>query len=317
MGECTLDWAALPIAAWEARFKRIRRSSLLQHVPYAFADRAVNQMGARHGLIRVDGTEAGLVQLGEVGLFRRALHVVHLDRGPLWFDGFATEANAAAFFGVLAREFPRRFARKRRILPELADSEGNRRMLAGAGFERNEAYQGYETIWVDLTPDAERLRARLDGNWRRFLAKSERTALTVAEDWTGATRAAFLATYAADRAAKSYSGPSERLVNALLAGMVPRREAVIVSANDGDRTVAAMLILLHGSSATYLVGWNLPEGRKLWAHHRLFWHALLMLKDRGLTDFDLGGVNDESAQGIKRFKDGLGGEFVKLVGLYR
>jgi aryl carrier-like protein len=42
----------------------------------------------------------------------------------------------------------------------------------------------------------------------------------------------------------------------------------------------------------------------------------LMLRGRGTTDFDLGGVNDEGGQGIKHFKKALGGQFVKLVGFY-
>ncbi len=138
------------------------------------------------------------------------------------------------------------------------------------------------------------------------------------EDWLAQGADEFLRTYEADRAQKNYSGPSWRMLEALLKFMVPRGEAVILTAErEGEAPLAGMLILLHGSSATYQVGWNLVEGRKVWAHHRLFWHAMVMLRGRGITDFDLGGVNDESAQGIKRFKEGLGGRFVKLAGFYR
>lgn len=318
MADCDIDWAPVPAQEWAARFKAIPRSTLLQHAAYAQADRDVNQMGMRRGIIRIDGREAGLVQLGEVGLVRNLVHVVNLDRGPLWFEGLGTLEAQAAFFKLFAKEQPRRFGRKRRLLPEIEDTGPGRAVMETAGFTRADKYQGYETIWVDLRPEEERMRAKLDGNWRRFLSKSERAEFSVREDWLCEGADDFLRTYEADRAAKNYSGPSRRMLEALIRFMVPRGEAVILTAErEGEAPLAGMLMLLHGSSATYQVGWNLVEGRKVWAHHRLFWHAMVMLRARGITDFDLGGVNDESAQGIKRFKEGLGGRFVKLVGFYR
>lgn len=317
MPVCTIDWSPLASSAWDQRFRTIRRSTLLQHFPYAKADRVVNQIGVRHGVIKIDGVEAGLVQLGEVGLVRNLIHVVNLDRGPLWFEGFGTREHVEEFFRVFAGTYRRRFGRKIRILPEVEDSGANRELLARAGLSRNDRFKGYETIWVDLSLPVDRLRARLDGNWRRFLGKSEKVDLVVREDWTGDSAAAFLAIYARDRAAKNYSGPSTKMLSALLQVMVPREEAVLLTAEYEGTVVAGLLILLHGVSATYQVGFNLAEGRKVWAHHRLFWHAMVLLKERGILDFDLGGVNDESAQGIKRFKEGMGGEFVRLAGFYR
>lgn len=317
MTRCEIDWTPLTLSAWTERFNQVRRSTLLQHFPYAQADRVINQIGARHGIIRIDGAEAGLVQLGEVGLVRKLIHVVQLDRGPLWLPGHGGMDEQSAFFAAFAQEFPRRFGRKTRLLPEVEDTGPNRAMLAGAGLARNDRYQGYETIWVDLEPDADRLRARLDGNWRRFLGKAEKTDLVVEEDWAGETQDEFLNAYEADRAAKGYSGPSRRMLEALMRFMVPRGEALILAGRLGSEVVAGLLILRHGTSATYQVGFNLEPGRKVWAHHRLFWQAMVTLKARGVLDFDLGGVNDESAQGIKRFKEGLGGQFIKLAGFYR
>ena len=255
MAICEINWAPVPAAEWAAKFKTIPRSTLLQHAAYAQADRDVNQMGLRRGIIHIDGQEAGLLQLGEVGLVRNLVHVVNLDRGPLWFEGCGTLEAQAAFFRTFGREQPRRFGRKRRVLPELEDTGPGRALLEEAGFARADKFQGYETIWVDLRPEEERLRAKLDGNWRRFLSKSERERFEVREDWLADGAEDFLRTYEADRAAKSYSGPSRRMLDALIRYMVPRGEAVILTAErDGEAAMAGMLILLHGSSATYQVG---------------------------------------------------------------
>ena len=316
MAICEIDWTPIPLATWEDHFRSIRRSTLLQHYPYALANRAANQIGARHGIIKIDGSEAGLIQLAEVGIIKNLVHAISLDRGPLWFAGFGTPDQVAAFFRTLAEEFPRRIGRKIRLLPEALDNQANRAAIIASGYARKSSFEGYQTIWLDLTNTAERLRAGLNGKWRNVLSKSERSSLIVTDDWTGASSVPFMNAYQADRLEKSYNGPPLKLLTALLECMVPRQEAVIWNATQDGQVVAGILILLHGTSATYQIGWTTGQGRKLGAHHQLLWKAIVQLKARGITDFDLGGVNDECAAGVKKFKQGLGGQDVKLAGFF-
>ncbi|MEM1200237.1 MAG: GNAT family N-acetyltransferase, partial [Pseudomonadota bacterium] len=301
---------------WESAFKSIRRSTLLQHFPYAQANRAVNQTGARHGMIQIEGEPAGLVQVSEVGVLRNIVHAVSLDRGPLWFEGYGGQEHLAAFFDAFASEFPKRLGRKMRLLPEAKDNGPNRSAISKAGYGRRDEMPGYETIWLALDEDPKTLRAKLNGKWRNILSKSERSGLSVSEDWSGETATHFLKTYEADRTEKGYDGPSIKLLVQLFKHMVPRGEAVIFNAEHDGETVAAILVLLHGSSATYQVGWTTDTGRKLGAHHHLLWRAVLSLKEKGILDLDLGGINDESARGVKKFKQGLGGKEVTLVGFF-
>lgn len=306
----------MPLAKWEGHFKSIRRSTLLQHYPYALANRAANQIGARHGVIKINGDDAGLIQLAEVGIIKNLVHAISLDRGPLWFNGFGTPNQATAFFHTLAQEFPRRLGRKIRLLPELKDNDGNRAAITTSGYTRKPNFDGYETIWLDLTCNEATLRANLNGKWRNVLSKSERSCLTVTEDWSGASSVAFLEAYESDRQMKGYDGPPVKLLAALLKFMVPRQEAVILNAQENGQTIAGIMILLHGTSATYQIGWTSNSGRKLGAHHQLLWRAIVQLKEKGITDFDLGGINDECAAGVKKFKQGLGGQPVKLAGFF-
>lgn len=306
----------MPTDVWDEAFASIRRSTLLQHFAYAQANRAVNQTGAKHGSILIDGVPAGLVQLSEVGVLKNMVHAVSLDRGPLWFDDYGTPEQVASFFAAFAADFPKRFGRKLRLLPEVRDNGPNRKAVAEAGYARREDMPGYETIWLSLDQDQDALRAGLNGKWRNILSKSERSGLEVSEDWSGASSAHFLTTYEEDRAAKGYDGPSVKLLLHLLKNMLPRGEAVIFNATHKDEAVAAILVLLHGSSATYQVGWTTAEGRKLGAHHQLLWRAIVRLKEKGILDLDLGGINDEGAAGVKKFKQGLGGKAVTLVGFY-
>lgn len=316
MTTCEIHWNAMSVARWDDLFAGVRRSTLLQHMPYAQAVRQTQQIGARHGLIHIDGEPAGLVQLGEVGVLRNAIHALNLDRGPLWFDGYQSLETGIAFFEEFARQFPRRFGRKMRIMPELSRDPVGRRKLQDCGYVRKDGVQDYETIWVDLTPDEDTLRARLNGKWRNVLSKAERVGLTVTHDRDLETLDEFLIAHDADKAAKGYDGASPKFLRTLIGFMGPRDEAVILNAEHKGETIASILVLVHGCAATYLVGWTTDAGRRTGAHHKLLWEAMVRLKARGVKDFDLGGVNDDGAAGVKKFKLGLGGEPTHLIGMY-
>lgn len=316
MTTCDIEWNTVSLGKWDELFATIRRSTLLQHLPYAQAVRANQQRGARHGLIHINGKPAGLVQIGEVGILRNAIHAITMERGPLWFSGVNKGEATAAFFQEFSRQFPRRFARKMRVMPELQQHDEARKALEGFGFKRNVTYRGYQTIWLDLTVDEDELRAGLKGKWRNILSKAERSDLDVTIDRKLNTLDAFMTAHEKDQKQKDYDGPSMKFMMDLIEFMRRRNEVMILNAETNGRTLAAIMILLHGSSATYQIGWTSPEGRKVGAHHKLLWEAIKALKKIDIKDFDLGGVNDESAAGVKKFKLGLGGQQHNLVGIY-
>ena len=78
--------------------------------------------------------------------------------------------------------------------------------------------------------------------------------------------------------------------------------------------IAGICIALHGKDGTYLLGWNSERGRHLSATYLLLWHAILHLRDQGMTGFDLGGLDEENTPGISKFKKGIGGEIYSNIG---
>lgn len=307
---CRIEWNNLTPNEWGARFNAIKRSNLLQCYAYALALCPINQHSARWGLIKINDVEAGLVQIMEVSLFKRAFHVVMLDRGPLWFDGFGARDDWAAFFVTYNREFKPRFGRMRRIMPETP--------LDVLPLKRKQRYPAYQTIWVDLTQSAEALHASLRKNWRGALKKSESFALQALSAAPQGHLPWLLTHYQQDKTQRKYRGASPETIMALAKHLAPSDNMLLLRAQKDGRDIAAILIFIHGKAATYQIGWTSPrDGRKCNAHHFLLWHAMLMLKARGVEDLDLGGVNDLSAKGIKSFKEGLGGELVELCGQYK
>jgi lipid II:glycine glycyltransferase (peptidoglycan interpeptide bridge formation enzyme) len=79
---------------------------------------------------------------------------------------------------------------------------------------------------------------------------------------------------------------------------------------------AAIFVISHGSTATYLAGWNGAVGRKLNCNNLLLWKASCALADLGLKFFDLGGIDEIETPSISSFKAGMGGETYLTSGEY-
>lgn len=308
MTECIIEWNALSLKDWETRFNSVRRSNILQSYAYAQAASVINRQRPRWGLIRIDGQEAGLVQIFEAGFM--GLHAVILDRGPLWCKGYGAPEHLAAFFVAFDQMFPRRFGRRRRIIPEITQEQS---LLVP--YREVVGVKPYQTIWLDLSCDEAALHAGLKKNWRNALSKAKRENLRIVWDHKGAGLSWLLLHHEAHRTMQNFQAASPQFIRALAGTFAPRGDMLLGQAFVGDEPVAAVLFFRHGRSATYQVGWSAAAGRKVNAHQLLLWQGMIALKGEGILDLDLGGVND-LAEGVKSFKEGMGGEAVTLSGIY-
>lgn len=305
--KCEILWNSLSLDAWRARESSIRRLPLLQSLDYAQSVGPLHKYQPRFGLIKIDGAEAGLCMVLEVKALRRWLQVLMLDRGPVWFNNVSMDA----FLSEFNRQFPRRLGRKCRIIPEMEKAD---EIMTRHGFSKTGP--GYETLWLDLTQDKETLRANLKKKWRQSLEKGEGSGINISWDKPETHLPWFLSVYEQDKAQKDYRGASVKTLAAMGSVFNSNKNLLIGRAMKGDICIAAVMLLCHGSSATYQAGWSGEMGRKTNAHHLLLWQALDVLKHKGIKDFDLGGISENEAMGVKKFKEGLGGDPVILPGLY-
>jgi hypothetical protein len=319
--KCEIEWNTLSLDDWQARFKTIKQSNVLQSYSYARAACKANRQSARWGLIKIDGIEAGLVQILEAKILFGAFHAIILDRGPLWFDGFGGAAHISTFFDIFHQSFPPRFGRKRRIIPEMAHGIAVEKILTQCGLEKVTNQTPYETLWWDLEQDDERARENLKSNWRGALKKAEIIEQTgdiqVTWDDKGKFYPWLRTTYAVDKEIKGYSGVSPKLLDDIALFSTPDDPMIIGKVSQNKRDIAAVMFICHGQSATYQIGWSDEAGRKNNAHQLLLWQGRSVLRSHGIKQMDLGGVNDESAKTIKKFKQGTGAKALTLVGHYR
>lgn len=310
-----IDWTPRSLPEWESYFTQIDKTNLIQTYAYARTARAVSYQTTRFGVIFCDDTVTGLVQVQEIRLLGGLIHFVFLDRGPLWKKGADTLANQRKFFDLFNRQFPRRILRRRRILPEMPDTPDHQKIMTDCGYKKTGV--GYHSAWLDISRDESEIRAGLKQKWRNSLNKAEKEArVQVVADKNALDLPWFLSVCAQDKKQRGYGGASFAFMGHLATEMLAGKNLLFLKAVCGMETVAGVLILLHGNSATYQLGWTSPVGRQQNAHHLLLWESIKVLKNKDIKWLDLGGMNTETAGGVTAFKRGLGGQDYHLCGIY-
>jgi len=311
----TLNWA-MPLGAYRELLADVRHPNLLQDPVYGRAHAWFYGMTARYGLIRIDDRTAGIFQWFEKRALGGLIHAVILDRGPLWLPEYGQQAHQEVFFRHFNKQYPRRLGRRRRVIPEVfLDQHVD---LASCGLQPT-SQTGYATYWVDLDATPNQLRARLSGKWRSALHKAEQL-LDHGElrtDWTGTPERIreLLRWHQQDQLDKDYHGAHPVLMKKLLTDYAKVQGLLLGVAYHKEAPCSAVAVLCHSSGATYQLAWNSKAARQTGTNNLLLWQVMLALQQRGIACFDLGGFNDE-APGLQRFKAGLGGQEVRLAGMF-
>jgi lipid II:glycine glycyltransferase (peptidoglycan interpeptide bridge formation enzyme) len=98
-------------------------------------------------------------------------------------------------------------------------------------------------------------------------------------------------------------------------------QVLLYGADYDGEVLAALVVLIHKTTATYLYGASSNRNRNLMAPYALQWQALKDAKDAGCTAYDLFGIppDDNPAHplaGLYRFKTGFGGTRIHRPGCY-
>ena len=93
-------------------------------------------------------------------------------------------------------------------------------------------------------------------------------------------------------------------------------DAKLFVAHLGRAPVAGLLVLRHGGGASYHIGHTRSAGRMTSAHCLLLWQAILWLKKKQTSYFELGFVDTEEGADLARFKLGIGANVRPLGGTW-
>jgi hypothetical protein len=303
-----LFWDDLDAADWD-RHHAAASAPLQQDWAYGSCMKA---MGVACWRVRVEaeGRTVALAQF--IGRRLAGLVTVALcSRGPVWTESL-TAADKAEVYRRLRTGLPAMRPRFALFTPDEPASES----LGLSPWRR--IMTGYATVTLDLTQTPEQLRAAFDGKWRNRLVAAESAGLTVQRLGANPAQLRWLLDQEDTmREQRGVAGlPSGFIERYIQARKSAAHTVLTLRADHQGERVAAMMWLLHGSAATYQVGWSNDTGRQLNAHNLLLWQSIEALQQRGIRLLDLGGVNTQRSAGIARFKLGTGGRVLTLAGTY-
>ena len=302
-----VDWSPVSKQEWDGYMQRAGYVAYQQHMAYA---QTAQQFGAQslQAVMMRGGQAVGVVQL----LVRRALAVKMAIalRGPVWL-GDVDDSCKAACYRALKQTMPLRGLRFVLFMPE-ADEHA---ALGQAQLKR--VMTGHSTVLVDLQQDEEALLAGMDGKWRNRLRAAQKSELVVEPVSCRPASYEWLLAKETEQASRiGYKALATNLVPVYQEYAGEDSLLILQALHEGE-VVGGVLMLLHGHSATYHIGWSSELGKKLGAHNLLLWEAMRRLKASGTRWLDLGGVTtDPASAGLARFKLGLCSHLVALPGTY-
>lgn len=299
-------------AAWERLFDAVPDSTLEQSWTYGEAVRAANGYDVTRGLFLDGNAPLALIQVIRAP-FLGIGRVSEILRGPLFLPE-AGEGEREAVLSLVARTWKRGLLHMPRWLPELPDEPASHTLLRKAGVRQT--VTGYSTLVLDLTAEADVLRAGLSGKWRNALVQAEKAGLKVKETRGGEAIERIVEGYEDLKRRRRFTGPSGETARRLHALARRKRDVLAVTVLQGSTPLSGALFLGHGQGSTYYMGWTSIDGRDLNAQNFAMWRGILKLKEDGFGFLDLGGIDTRREPGIARFKIGTGARLHRLAGTW-
>ena len=303
-----VQWDGHEMATWDQAHAQ-SLGALQQDWAYG-ATRVALGSSVLRAVVHADGVPVAMAQFIARRFGQWAAFAL-CSRGPIWLQALSPKDKAAAY-KAMRQSIPLKGLRFLMLTPDEVLSPD-----LGLPFTRR-IMTGYATVMLDISPPMDTLRAQLDKRWRHRLGGAEKSELTIHRMGTNPSQYRWL-----------IDAEMQQRVDRGLQGMPPiwfehyaesrkqpSKNILSMRADVGRDRVAAMMFVIHGQAATYQVGWTSDAGRDLHAHNLILWKGIEELKERGIRQLDLGGVNTGRSAGIARFKMATGGTVKVLAGSY-
>lgn len=233
--------------------------------------------------------------------------IYRINQGVIW-KGEPDEEMRYQIYSMLAHHF----SGKGKILffasYEHRDGKSIALMCRNKFFYRNR----YEsTGYIDLRESEEVIRKNLDSKWRNQLKAAEGQNFAIDEIHQIQKLESLLELHIRHKKDANYTDSGDDITKVLiklgdLIGFCIQTEE--------QGILAFIMIACHGKGATYYIGWCSEQGYRYNLNKLLLWRAMIILKDRGIQWFDLGGIDFIHTPGIAEFKMGTGCMYYETVG---
>lgn len=255
----------------------------------------------------VDGIDRAFISLS--AMEGRGFHYLWAKHGPIWASDPSAEEEAN-FRRELRSLVPSRFSFVR--LHGLHASEELSELLQSVTFDR--------TVILDLTMSEDDLLASMKKRGRRDVRKAGRNESLVFADETGSAEQIFSEAYALlqETGERDAFGIAPESVYRTMLSSLEGHVRFYTVRLDGALACWG-IVTTYGTQATYYYAASSAAGRKAGAPDLLVWEMSKDLKARGITHFDLMGIDSNRApqlSGVTGFKTKFSEEITEVAGAW-
>lgn len=306
-----ISWDAADQRQWDTW--HARAGGAIQQ-SWAYGQAVTSLTGSKtqcmRAVVTVDGQAVAIAQI----LCKRIAGLISValcSRGPLWIEPLSAQQRTEVF-AHLKRTITLRWPRIVFFSPDDPASTplGTQRL--------RRVLTGFSTVSLDLSVPDQTIRDQMHPKWRNRLVAAEASPLSIRRGGVKPAQYAWLLDREGiQRQQRSYFALPADFVNGFQhASLIPSGALLVMRADSGKNAVAAMLFLIHGTTATYHIGWSGDLGREHNAHNLLLWKAIPELRAANVRVLDMGGVDTQRGAGIARFKIGTGGQVQTFCGTF-
>ena len=206
------------------------------------------------------------------------------------------------------------------VAPELPNKKYLRKKLMAIGLSYRKI-PNFGSAFLSLDGPEDEILMGIKGKWRNLLRKAKEYNMHVER-----TSSRFkhlddmLNDYMDFQKQKGFTGIPNELIRGLSRYKGKDWKFIVynaMSSEDGNKLrpyAGTVISIIHGDTATYLIGFTNQLGRQTNANYLLLWSAILDARNSGCRWFDIGGLNTTTTKGVSHFKRGLNGDEYMLQG---
>jgi len=265
-------------------------------------------------VLKRSGEVVAIAQLRIVRPTPLKFGIAYLRWGPLWERRARTlDLDVPA---RMARAIQEEYVETRKLLVRVipnAFAASARAAIMRDAFssfipEPQEHKNTYRTIVLNLGPTLEDLRKNLDKKWRNQLTRSEKNDLRIVAGHGVHEYGTFCDIYRQMYKRKQFETTVDVEEFGRMQEMLPDHQRMrVLIAYRGTLLVAGLVASAMGNSAIYLLGATSNDGLDSKGAYLLQWTLIKWLKEHGIENYDLGGIDPDVNPGVYHFKRGFSG----------
>lgn len=174
-------------------------------------------------------------------------------------------------------------------------------------------YQNWKSSVILLENDLDIILLALKPKWRNALKYSNNKKIVVRIYSTRETITTVLNKYNEFTKKKNFKGINSDLITKISFLQNRYEQLYTVEASSNGEIIGLIVVSVQSKNSIYLIGWSNDLGRKYNINNRLLWEAIIYLKEKKCSTFDLGGLIGDSHP-IDKFKIGLNGSYYENIG---